>query len=169
VKHAQRGASEESITLGEFCALCAGYFRSVDGRIIDQAWQQRLHDGMTRCYLVHDRVAGFGHQAINALHPAGLPPGPRLYHPPDDQRFQALKRVLESEWIPALQNMLQLERDQLPVLWDCDFLLGPRTTQGEDTYVLCEINASSVAPYPDSAVPRVVDATLARVRSSRNC
>jgi hypothetical protein len=33
--------------------------------------------------------------------------------------------------------------------------------------VLCEINVSSVAPYPESAVPFVVEATLARLRALR--
>ena len=41
--------------------------------MIDQEYQERLTDGMIRCYLVHDRVAGFGHQAVNAFFPA--PPG----------------------------------------------------------------------------------------------
>ena len=40
-------------------------------------------------------------------------------------------------------------RGSLPVLWDADFLYGPRTASGDDTYVLCEINVSSVIPFPD--------------------
>lgn len=38
--------------------------------MIDQAWQPHLVNGMVRAYLVEDRVAGFGHQAVNALFPA---------------------------------------------------------------------------------------------------
>ena len=173
-RHAKRGSVEEIITLEAFYALCAPYFAG-DGRLIDQAYQERLPEGMIRCYLVHDRVAGFGHQAINALYPAppGRPaseaplPGPRLYHPPDKPEFQALKRQLEQEWLPPLQKLLDIDTRSLPVLWDCDFLLGPRDAQGEDTYVLCEINVSSVAPYPESAVPYVVEATIARVNETR--
>jgi hypothetical protein len=50
---------------------------------------------MVRAYLVGDRVAGFGHQAVNLLYPdrAGEPPtpvGPRLYHDADEGRFQVL-------------------------------------------------------------------------------
>jgi hypothetical protein len=37
--------------------------------MIDQAYQERLTEGMIRCYLVVDQVEGFGHQAINALFP----------------------------------------------------------------------------------------------------
>ena len=68
VRHAKRGCSEEEITLGEFYGRCEPYF-SANGRIIDQEYQERLPEGMIRCYLVHDRVVGFGHQAINALFP----------------------------------------------------------------------------------------------------
>ncbi len=174
-RHAKRGAVEEAITLGAFCERCAAYFQAVDGRMIDQAYQDRLAEGMIRCYLVHDQVAGFGHQAVNALYPAPAgaspmeapQPGPRYYHPPTTPEFQAVKRKLEDEWIPAVQRLLTIERASLPILWDCDFLLGPKDAQGQDTYVLCEINVSSVAPYPDAAVPFVVDATSASVRAAR--
>jgi hypothetical protein len=174
VRHAQRGCIEEEIALDEFLARCEQYFVG-DGRMIDQEYQDRLPEGMIRCYLVHDRVAGFGHQAINALVPApeGAPPtnapqpGPRLYHPATKPEFQALKRKLEQEWLPAAQQRLDIETESFPVLWDCDFLLGPKDESGEDAYVLCEINVSSVAPYPESAMPYIVDATAARVREAR--
>jgi hypothetical protein len=174
VRHAKRGCSEEQITLGEFYSRCEPYF-SANGRMIDQEYQERLPEGMVRCYLVHDKVVGFGHQAINALFPAplGAPsteaplPGPRLYHPPSMPKFQMLKRKLEEEWVPAVQRLLEIETESLPILWDCDFLLGPQGKNGEDTYVLCEINVSSVAPYPESAVPYIADATAARVQATR--
>ncbi len=170
VRHARRGCTDEDITLGEFLERCAPYFAG-GGLMIDQEFQARLPEGMIRCYLVHDTVAGFGHQAINALYPApdGAPaveapqPGPRLYHPPDKREFQDLKLKLEAEWVPRVQQLLDIATSALPVLWDCDFLLGPKDDRGIDTYVLCEINVSSVAPYPESAVPYIVDATLARV------
>jgi hypothetical protein len=175
VRHAMRGSSQEEISLGEFFVRCEPYFVN-QGRMIDQAYQERLTEGMIRCYLVHDRVAGFGHQAINALFPAppGSPsteapqPGPRLYHPPDRAEFQVVKRKLEQEWVPALQQLFGLETERLPILWDCDFLLGPKDEHGQDTYVLCEINVSSVAPFPDAAVPVIVEATIARIRALRS-
>jgi hypothetical protein len=174
-RHAKRGAIEEEMTIGEFCERCDGYFRAVDGRMIDQEYQERLPEGMIRCYLVHGSVAGFGHQAVNALFPApsdaapedAPQPGPRWYHPPTKPEFQVLKRELEQEWVPAIQQLLNIETESLPVLWDCDFLLGPKGVRDEDTYVLCEINVSSVAPYPDSVVPSVVEATLARMLAAR--
>ncbi len=172
VRHAKRGSIEEAITLTEFYGRCSAYF-SAGGMMIDQPYQDRLTEGITRCYLVHDKVAGFGHQAINALFPppAGgsstdVPaPGPRLYHPPSAPTFQALKRKVEHEWVGAAQKLLGIKREQLPIIWDCDFLLGPKDDAGNDRYVLCEINVSSVAPYPESVVPFMVEATLDRLRA----
>lgn len=173
-RHAQRGCVEETVRLGQFLERCEPYFAG-DGRMIDQAYQARLPEGMIRCYLVHDKVAGFGHQAINALYPSvpGAPPesapqpGPRFYFPPAKREFQSLKRQLEQEWVPAMQRLLGIDSVQLPVLWDCDFLLGPKSDTGEDTYVLCEINVSSVSPFPDSAVEWVAQAAFARSQAQR--
>jgi hypothetical protein len=174
VRHALRGSFEEEITLGEFLQRCEQYF-AAGGRMIDQEYQERLPEGMIRCYLVHDKVGGFGHQAVNALYPAppdapateAPQPGPRLYYPPTKPEFQILKQKLEQEWVPAVQQLLAIETERLPILWDCDFLLGPKEESGDDSYVLCEINVSSVAPYPESAVPNIVAATLARMRAAR--
>jgi hypothetical protein len=63
--------------------------------------------------------------------------------------------------------LLKIETESLPILSDCNFLLGPQDKNAEDTYVLCEINVSSVAPYPESAVPYVIDAAVARVQTAR--
>ncbi len=174
VRHAKRGCIEEKITLDAFWERCRPYFEE-PGRMIDQAYQARLPEGMIRCYLVHDRIAGFGHQAVNALFPAppgtppeeAPPPGPRLYHPPTMPAFQSLKRQVEDTWVPAMQLKLEIDPPSLPILWDCDFLLGPREASGEDTYVLCEINVSSVAPYPESAPPYVAEAVLNRLNAIR--
>jgi hypothetical protein len=119
---------------------------------------------MVRAYLVGDRVAGFGHQAVNALVPAAPgelapEPGPRLYSGPDDARFQRLRALLEGEWVDLLLRRLDIAKNRLPILWDADFMLGEHESdQAQETYVLCEINVSSVAPYPDAANAAIVAA-----------
>ena len=145
-------------------ATLAPYFDAANGgHMVDQAWQPRLPDGMVRAYFVEDRVAGFGHQAVNALYPArpGEPapqPGPRLYHGPELAQFQGLKRLLETEWIELLRAQVGLARERLPLLWDCDFLFGEPGADGSERFVLCEINVSSVAPFPPSAIAPLVAA-----------
>ena len=70
VRHAQRGCADERMDLAALCERLAPYFEpEAGGHMIDQAWQPRIAEGMVRAYLVEDRVAGFGVQAVNALHP----------------------------------------------------------------------------------------------------
>lgn len=165
VRHAQRGSAEERINLEALQQRLAPYFEPAQGgHMIDQAWQPRLVDGMVRAYLVEDRVAGFGFQALNALHPDVPLPGPRLYHPADWAPFQPLRRLLESSWVELLRRRVDLAHAQLPMLWDCDFMFGePAAAGGGERYVLCEINVSSVAPFPPSAVAPLVAAVRARL------
>ena len=100
-----------------FIAQCEAYFSRGDG-MIDQMYQRRLPEGMVRCYLVRDRVAGFGEQLVNALYPAepgaaansAPQPGPRLYYPPTRADFQRLKGRLEREWLDQLCGIVGLEK-----------------------------------------------------------
>lgn len=170
VRHAKRGSPEETMPLESFIALCRDYF-ATGGAMIDQAYQPRLPEGMIRCYLVGDRVAGFGEQLVNMLVPAPAGahsseaplPGPRLYFPPTRSDFQPLKKHLEEQWVGEMCRLVGLSRTQLPVLWDADFLYGPKDKDGADTFVLCEINVSSVYPFPQDALRPLVDYTLARL------
>jgi hypothetical protein len=169
LRQAQRGSEEELVDLPALLQRMAPYFEPAEGgHMIDQAWQPRLAEGMVRAYLVEDRVTGFGHQTVNALFPAqaGEPapqPGPRLYHAPDIPEFQALKRQLESQWIEQLRQRVGVPRERLPLLWDCDFMLGERAAGQPERYVLCEINVSSVSPFPPSSIGPLVAATRTRL------
>lgn len=167
VQRAQRGSAPQRMDMATLQATLAPYFESAaGGHMLDQAWQPRLAEGMVRAYLVEDRVAGFGHQAINALHPDSPMPGPRLYHGPDLSEFQTLRRQLESSWVRLLCERVGLARDRLPLLWDCDFMLGEPPVGGAERFVLCEINVSSVSPFPPSAIVPLVEAVRRRVGSS---
>jgi hypothetical protein len=53
------------------------------------------------------------------------------------------------------------------MLWDADFLLAKRGDKTEEKYVLCEINVSSVSPFPDSAIAPLVDATCRVLATAR--
>ena len=158
VLEARRGSVPADIRLVDFITRCEDYIR-FDGCIIDQPFQARLPDGMIRCYMSGDRVVGFGHQLIKALiepPPEGpdspsAQPGPRIMYSKAAPQFQHLRTLMESEWTPGMAEALHIEAEALPLIWDADFLYGPRALGGEDTYVLCEINVSSVFPIPDQA------------------
>ena len=169
ILEARRGSLPEELPLAEFMLRCESYFEA-GGCILDQPFQSRLPDGMIRCYMGVDRVVGFGHQLIKALvepPPEGpdspaAQPGPRMMHGPDAPQFQALRASMETEWTPQMMTVLGLDQATLPIVWDADFLYGPRTASGEDTYVLCEINVSSVFAIPDQAPAAIARLTLAR-------
>lgn len=171
VLHALRGSMPEDMSLDALLARCEAYFAD-DGLIVDQPYQARLPEGMIRCYMAADKVAGFGHQLIRALIPPPpegpnspqAQPGPRIMHGPNAAEFQALRRKMESEWVPQMMQALHIDPDSLPIIWDADFLYGPRDSSGADTYVLCEINVSSVFPIPDEAPAAIANLTKGRLR-----
>jgi hypothetical protein len=160
VQAADGDPSPRSMSLAALIDARMGDFAEAGG-LVDQVWLPRVAEGMVRCYMSADRVAGFGAQQVRALAPPGAGPGgPRLYSGPDDDRFQRLRGLMEQDWTPGLCRALGLETGELPAIWDADFLLGPKDPDGQDRYVLCEINASSVFPMPDQA-PAAIARTLA--------
>src|SRR5215471_9834842 len=173
VLHAQRGSAVGELPLDDFMGRCNGYF-GWGGCIIDQPFQPRLPDGMIRCYMGVDRVVGFGHQYIKALiePPSEGPdapaaqPGLRIMYGPDAAPFQALRTKMETEWVPQMIDVLDLDPAALPIIWDADFLYGPRDAAGADSYVLCEINVSSCFAIPDQAPAAIARLALARCHSA---
>jgi hypothetical protein len=175
VLEARRGSLPETLPLDIFMARGQPYF-DCGGCIIEQPFQSRRPEGMIRCYVGVDKVVGFGHQLIKALIPPPkkgsdsptAQPGPRIMHGPDAAPFQALRIKMESEWIPQMMRVLEMDAASLPIIWDADFLYGPRKATGEDTYVLCEINVSSVFAIPDQAPAVISCLTLDRLRQRDN-
>lgn len=174
VLHAQRGSVPEDLPLADFMARCEAYLMP-GGCIVDQPFQARLPDGMIRCYMGADKVVGFGHQLIKALIPPppegpdseAAQPGPRIMHGAEAEPFQALRRNMEREWTPLMMEVLGIDAASLPIIWDADFLYGPRGASGEDTYVLCEINVSSVFAIPEQAPAAIARLVMQRLRDRR--
>ncbi|MDQ1510905.1 MAG: hypothetical protein QOG50_2749 [Actinomycetota bacterium] len=168
----------EDIPLGAFMQRCAKYFAYSDGsgRLIDQSFQPRIAEGMIRCYLVKGEVVGFARQYPNESSTGGDPSAPRrifglpskkTMYGPDEPAFRALRIKVESEWVPAMQTLVEVDAASLPALWDVDFILGPTDASRDDTYVLCEINVSAVLPFPGEVPPKLARATLAAVLARR--
>jgi len=63
-----------------------------------------------------------------------------------------------------MMEVLGISSESLPIIWDADFLYGPRTATGEDTYVLCEINVSSVFAIPEQAPVAIARLVAARLK-----
>jgi hypothetical protein len=151
---------------------CGEYF-AWSGSIVAQPFQSRLADGMVRCYFAHDQVVGFCHQRPRGLLDAppstqtrGPPPPRPPMEDPDTPKYQALRASAEKDWLPQMKALLDLDAHSLPVIWDADFLFGPKDATGANTYVLCEINISAVWPYPTQASRNIAEATIARLEAA---
>ena len=128
---------------------------------------------MIRCYLVHDKVVGFQHQwpggllDTASLERLNAAPPVRKMEDADTAQYQPLRSKMEQEWVPQMQELLGLDTSDLPVIWDADFLYGPKNDAGDDTHVLCEINVSAVWPYPPQATRTMTAAAAARLAERR--
>lgn len=162
--------STETTTLGAFMTRCEEYF-AWSGCLVAQAFQERLADGMVRCYLSHDQVVGFCQQwprgLLNGDH-LGSARAPSVMLGPDVPAHQALRDRMQTDWVPRMTDILGIDRHSLPVIWDADFLYGPKAASGEDTYVLCETNVSAVWPFPPMAAGTVAAAAVARTREFKS-
>lgn len=166
----RRDGTSDTTSLGAFIARCAEYF-VWSGFLVAQAFQERLHDGMVRCYLCQDQVVGFCHQwprgLLDAEHVKAARASSAMVGA-EDAAYQRLRDHMEREWLPKIIDILGIDHDSLPVIWDADFLYGPKTSSGEDTYVLCEINVSAVWPFPPMAAGTVAAAAVARTQAFRS-
>lgn len=164
----------EVLCLSEFMERCRPCFSGADC-LIDQAFQPRVGEGMIRCYLSRDQIVGFSEQWPRIKDAAAATPAlgmasAKTMHAPSAARFQRLRRLMEASWLPSMLGILDLSPAALPAIWDADFLLGPVDAAGEDTYVLCEINVSSVLPFPDIAaanIARTAAGCMAAARQAR--
>ena len=60
---------------------------------------------------------------------------------------------------------MDIRQRDLPMIWHADFILAPRSADGTDTYVLGEINVSSVFPIPDEAPAEIARCVADRLRA----
>ncbi len=171
VKSATRDAPAETMTAAQLLALFDSAVFARGSHLVDQQWVPTLPRGMVRAYLCGSKVAGFGYQEINALYPTApdedftrRQPSRRHYYTEQCHLFQRLRERLETDWVPGLCACVGLEPGKLPLLWDADFLLGDPPQE----YLLCEINASCVSPFPDSAVTSLIRELGRRLTARRS-
>ena len=145
-----RDHTTEDLALGEFLDRCEDYF-AAGCTIVDQPFATRLDEGMIR-YLVEDKVVGYARQrpAPAAAGTAGTILGMPSAKTMSDADDPTSKDFAVGSRMSGSRAFVrgQVSVGELPILWDADFLYGDPTVDGDDTYMLCEINASSVLPFP---------------------
>jgi hypothetical protein len=175
VIHAKNSDEAKSFSWNEFYTQFKPYFLN-NGLLIEQAWNDHLANGMVRCYLSGNKVAGFGYQEINALYQlpsqevkSSLLPSKRYYFTQNCGLFSDLKNIMENNWVPQLQKSLAIANKMMPVIWDADFFINhinSNTAVGK--YSLCEINVSCVSPFPPSAVDFIVKEVTHRLEQRKD-
>lgn len=175
VIHARNSNESKFVSWTEFYDEFGSYIIQ-DGLLIEQDWNENLVNGMVRCYLCGGKVAGFGYQEINALYELQvnnstihIPPGKRYYFTENCGLFSDLKKAMEQTWVPELQRSESITNEMLPVIWDADFFINSiNNTSVDNKYSLCEINVSSVSPFPPSAIKFMVEETGNRIRTKKS-
>jgi hypothetical protein len=162
---ARRDEFSEVLSLEAFVGRLVPEFED-GGSVIEQAYVDTARSGMVRTYVSVERVVGFATQmpSIQA-EPQPLSTDPvfamasaKTMYEANDGRFAALRRDVEDLWIPELRSRFDLADEDLPAIWDLDFL---HAASG-DGYALCEINVSCVSPFPPAAVPAIVACAVSR-------
>jgi hypothetical protein len=93
-----------------------------------------------------------------------FPPGKRFYFTENCGLFKDLKELIEKKWVPQLQEKLSIPQEMMPVIWDADFFINEcNTTDSAGKYSLCEINVSSVSPFPPSAINFIINEIRNRI------
>ena len=162
VIHAIAGHKHEHYSIDQLFAFFEPFFDN-NGLLIDQEWNKNIINGMVRCYVAGTKVSGFGYQEINALYELNnnganvyVPPGRRYYFTEHCGLFSDLKKTMEEEWIGQLQKQLSIPTEKMPVIWDADFFINHTGNTANGKYTICEINVSSVSPFPPSSIPHIV-------------
>ena len=149
VTHATSQNETMQCTQEEFYNEFQKYFNN-GGMLINQQWIDSISNGMVRAYITGSKISGFGYQETVALDPY-YSTSKRFYFSEHCGLFQDLRNVLESKWIPELKEIHSISDDKMSLLWDIDFFIDDANTKNpEEKYILCEINVSSVSPFPPS-------------------
>jgi hypothetical protein len=188
VQHARiRDGSSQTMPLAQLMDTCAGAFGAWGGAggLIDQEFIGGVTRGIVRCYLVGGQVVGFARQYPDGAVPDGplrVAPGtgppaqevmglpsPKTMYPPAEPAFAALRQLLETQWVPGTLSRVGLEVGDLPALWDIDLLISDTLEVdgvAKTRFALCEINASSVIPFPPEAPEQVAAYVVARLEKA---
>lgn len=133
----------EEHLLGDFLDFCNKYIEGPGGMMLDQRFLPRIKEGEVRVLMLNDKPVNVVHkkpaEGADAFSATLFSGAKYTYEPPEDWP-QLLEPFVEE--LPLINEKLG-GYPSLPLIWTADFILdtGP---DGEDTYVLGELNCSCV-------------------------
>ena len=136
---------KEEQTLGDFLTFCEKYIHGENGQLIDQRFLPRIVEGELRVNMIYDTPIEIIHKkpaegGISATLASGAK---YVSYSPTDPQFDVLMTKFKTD-LPKIMPALGMEKDPLPLIWTADFILGDKTDDGKDTYVVGEFNCSCV-------------------------
>ena len=158
-------------TLGDFIDFCEQYTEGENGMLVDMRFMPRITEGEIRIlmvandpiFVVHKKPADEA-DAFSATIGSGAT---YTYHQPEEY-----KKLVDSfvESIPMISEKLG-EIKEPPLIWTGDFMLDT-DENGEDTYVLGEINCSCVGFFSHLDVgiqDKVAAEVIKRITETHTC
>jgi len=125
--------------------FCKKYLDGENGQLVDQKFLPRIVEGEVRVFMIGSQPMELIHKkpaegGISATMSSGAK---YVKYPPDDAKFALLMSKFKAD-LPNLMKSLDLEGQPLPLIWTADFILGPKTADGQDTFFVGEFNCSCV-------------------------
>ena len=134
----------EEHTLGDFMKFCEQYIVGENGQLIDQRFLPRIKEGEVRVLMINRTPINVVHKkpadGADAFSATLFSGAKYRYDPPEQWKELIDPFLAELDNIDARLGPF----DTKPLIWTADFILGPKTADGKDTYVLGEINCSCI-------------------------
>lgn len=156
----------EYFELGEFITFCEKYIVGENGMLVDMRFMPRIKEGEIRILLVGDEPIFVVHKVPNDeedAFSATLFSGAQYRYDTPEQ-WHDLIQVFKNS-LPMIAK--KLGGFNIPLIWTADFMLD-YDKEGNDTYVLGEINCSCVGftSHLDQGIQnKVADEVIRRVES----
>lgn len=157
----------EHITLGEFMTFCEKYIVGDNGMLVDMRFMPRIKEGEIRILLIGDKPIFVVHKkpadAEDAFSATLFSGAKYTYDKPED--WADLMTLFNNE-LPVISD--KLGGFDIPLIWTADFMLD-WDKDGNDTYVLGEINCSCVGftSHLNQGIQQVVaDEVIRRVEAA---
>merc|ERR1712146_664504 len=124
---------KEKKTLGEFMKFCKVYLDGENGQLVDQKFLPRIVEGEVRVFMIGETPIELIHKKpVEGGISATLASGAKyVKYKPDDAKFTLLMSKFKAD-LPKLMDALELKGQPLPLVWTADFILGPKTEDGQD-------------------------------------
>ena len=129
--------------LADFIDFCVQYLDGEGGMILDMPFLERITEGEIRVFMLRNKVVNIVHKKpadVPDAFSATLFSGAKYSYESPDQWPELVQLVTAN--VPVIQQ--RLGNYDLPLVWTIDFILDTDKQNGNDKYVLGEINASCV-------------------------